>query len=317
MTKEERTAIKKNIATAIEAHRDNRNLGPLCTCADLVGRIGYTAAVETVAALVNCVGTWDGRVSDRSRAWAAGLAADREELRAAGIYLPSEIHPAHIDQLAATMARYEPQEEPQEEPEEPAQAEPVRKHYLNDTTGESTTSAAQAMGWHRRGDLLTVTTSRGGEVLRSVTIAGAPTAPARPAEDENRAHCRRIAQELDAYVHGEVCTCPECGEEIRLPEDVGDRYRCPHCGTVHDLEDLEQLGIWDFLADVYDIEYRCSSEREWRSVQVMIACGGPNIYLDSASKDVELYWWSERARYPMSYEAVEALESWAEEMWSC
>ena len=53
------------------------------------------------------------------------------------------------------------------------------------------------------------------------------------------------------------------------------------------------------------------------ALALMVACGGPNIYLDTASKDVELYWWSEHARYPMSYEAVEALDDWADEMWRC
>ena len=85
---------------------------------------------------------------------------------------------------------------------------------------------------------------------------------------------------------------------------------------MNDVYDLEQLGIWDFLTDVYDVEYRCGSDREFRSVRVMVACGGPNIYLDSASKDVELYWWNERARYPMSEEAAAALETWGEEYWS-
>lgn len=140
--------------------------------------------------------------------------------------------------------------------------------------------------------------------------------PVRTAEDENRSHCKHIAQELDAYANGEVYTCPDCGEILHLPDDVGDRYRCPHCEAVNDVNNLEQLGIWDFLSDVFDVEYRCGSNREYRSVRVMVACGGPNIYLDSASKDVELYWWNERSRYPMSYEAAEALDQWAEDYWN-
>lgn len=106
MTREERIALKGNIAAAIEAHADNRRNGPVATIAALVDRLGYSAAVDTIAAIVNCVGAWDGRVSDRNRAWAAGLAPDRDSLRAAYIFLPSEIHPTHIDQLAAAMARY-------------------------------------------------------------------------------------------------------------------------------------------------------------------------------------------------------------------
>lgn len=106
MTKETRAAIKAGIAAAVESHNENRRNGPAATIEALVDRLGHPAAVEAVAAIVNCVGSWDGRVSDRSRSWAAGLAPDRDALRAAYIYLPSEIHPAHIDQLAGAMARY-------------------------------------------------------------------------------------------------------------------------------------------------------------------------------------------------------------------
>jgi predicted RNA-binding Zn-ribbon protein involved in translation (DUF1610 family) len=194
--------------------------------------------------------------------------------------------------------------------------EAIRKHYQNETTGESTTGAALALSWHRRGDLLTVTTARGAEVLRAVTITGAPLKTERP-EDENRAHCRRIALELDSFVNGEVYRCPDCGEILELPDDVGDKYRCPRCETVNEVDDLEQLGIYDFLEDVYDIEYRIGSDRELRSVQIMVACGGPNIYLNTASKNVELYWGGERAWYPMSYDAAAALDEWAEELYRC
>ena len=105
MTREYRITLKRNIAAAVEVHNETRRSGPAATVAELIDRIGNRAAVETVAAIVNCVGSWDGRVSDRNRAWAAGLAPDRDTLRAAYIFLPSEIHPAHIDQIASAMAR--------------------------------------------------------------------------------------------------------------------------------------------------------------------------------------------------------------------
>ena len=198
----------------------------------------------------------------------------------------------------------------------------MRKHYLNIRTGEDTASASQAMAWHRAGDMVQVNTyynePKKTGLANVVHVPGAAQATARSAEDANRAHCKHIALELDAYVNGDIRRCPDCGEEHRRDwSEVGEAFRCPSCGESSDPDDWEQLSVWDFLGDCYDIEYRCSSRRELRSVCVMVACGGPNIYLDTASKDVELYWWSERARYPMSYEAVEALDDWADEMWGC
>lgn len=199
---------------------------------------------------------------------------------------------------------------PEAAQEEPEEEKTMKKDYWIE--GVTLATAAEAMAAHRQGKNVVVWYHDG----HTLTITGAAQKPARTAEDENRATCRRIAQEIDAYADGGVYRCPDCGEILHLPDDVGDRYRCPHCETVNDVDDLEQLGIWDFLSDVFDVEYRCGSDREYRSVRVMVACGGPNIYLDSASKDVELYWWSERARYPMSYEAAEALDQWAEDYWN-
>jgi predicted RNA-binding Zn-ribbon protein involved in translation (DUF1610 family) len=203
---------------------------------------------------------------------------------------------------------------PEAAEEEPAPAAQEPKQYARADGTEATRSASEALGWHRAGhDIIVAAPGKTAVYIHGVTHK---TASAYR-EDDNRARCKHIAHELEAYVNGEVYRCPECGEILRLPENVGDKYRCPHCCEVNEVDDLEQLGVYDFLEDVYDIEYRCDGRRNYRSVQIMVACGGPNIYLDTASGDVELYWWSDRARYPMSRDAVAALDEWAEEYWNC
>ena len=49
----------------------------------------------------------------------------------------------------------------------------------------------------------------------------------------------------------------------------------------------------------------------------MVAFGGPTIYIDSATRAVELYWWTDRASYPISRDAADALDEWAQELWTC
>ena len=191
------------------------------------------------------------------------------------------------------------------------------KIYLNHTTTERGTSAVEAMSWHRAGDMVQVLTYDDmGKELSDVMVKGA----AAPHElDENTAHCKRIAEEVEAYAGGEIRKCPECGEVIRREDwdDVGEVFRCPECGHITDPDDFEPETIWDYLDDVLNVEFRVDSAKELRSVQIMVTCGGPNIYLDTASKNVELYWWTERARWPLSYDAVEALDDWAEDYWGC
>ena len=140
-------------------------------------------------------------------------------------------------------------------------------------------------------------------------------------ENENRETCERIANELENYASGNVRRCPECGEIINRTEwdDVGDKFKCPECGAVVESDDLEPLSVWDYMEDVLDIEYRTTGRNadDLRSVRVMVACGGPNIYIDTASAAVELDWWGDKAEYPISYEARDAVDEWAAEMWGC
>lgn len=168
-----------------------------------------------------------------------------------------------------------------------------------------------AMDWHRKGHDVTVWTIDG--TKEPITVHGA-TQPEQP--DKNRRHCKHIAHELEAYVDGNVYRCPECNEVIRIPANVGDKFRCPHCHNVTDIDDYEQSSVWDYMQDILDVEYRCGSDKEYRSCKIMVACGGPNIYIDTAAAMVKLYWWTEYAEYPISYEARDAVDEWAEEYWN-
>lgn len=143
---------------------------------------------------------------------------------------------------------------------------------------------------------------------------------------KNREHCKHIAELVEIYASGDAYCCPHCGEVFdhdgiaeseRENADGIVCYTCPHCKEEIAENDLEPVSLYDFFEDCYDIEYRCNSQKEYRSVCIMVACGGPNIYIDTASKRVELYWWSDRASYPIRWDAVDAVDAWAEEYWKC
>lgn len=135
----------------------------------------------------------------------------------------------------------------------------------------------------------------------------------------NFGHCKKIAKELEAYASGKIYICPECGEHCTMEEIENDSgeivYECS-CGCVTEYEP-EQACVYEYFSDCLDVEYRCGSDRRYRSVRVMVACGGPNIYIDTATKSVELYWWNERASYLLDDDTVEAVDAWAEDFWNC
>ena len=135
--------------------------------------------------------------------------------------------------------------------------------------------------------------------------------------NENREHCKHIAETIEAITEGRVYQCEECGEYVTMPAYVGDKYRCPHCENVAEIEDYNEVTIYDYTSDVYDIEYRIGSDMQYRSVKIMVACGGPNIYIDTQEKAVRLYWWNEYAEYPLSYGACDVIDNEFEELFQC
>ena len=94
---------------------------------ECIQAIGQDATRTIIAELVN-ISAWDGRISNKAKAWAATVetAADCAELEAISFYGTDRIHKAHLDQIARAMANYKPAEPETAEPEtaEPETAEP-------------------------------------------------------------------------------------------------------------------------------------------------------------------------------------------------
>lgn len=145
--------------------------------------------------------------------------------------------------------------------------------------------------------------------------------------NENREHCKTITDRLELFTEGNGYKCPYCGEvhdfkEYEANEHENEEgetvYTCPNCSENIEENELEAVSIYDFFdSDIYDIEYRIGSDRQYRSVSIMVACGGPNIYIDTKRKAVLLYWWSDFAEYPLTSSTCEAIDSYFEELFNC
>lgn len=190
------------------------------------------------------------------------------------------------------------------------------KTYYNLQTEERTDKSVIALAWHREGkDVFVEMPSKNKVIL----INGATVETSQQKQDrENREHCKRIADDLSDYANKLVYRCPECNEIITVPSNwTGDEYFCPDCGNRHSENEMEMLSMYNYFEDVLDIEYRINSDKQLRSVQIMVACGGPNIYIDTASKQVELYWWGDRASYPINYDVCDEIYDYFEELYQC
>lgn len=189
------------------------------------------------------------------------------------------------------------------------------KLYTNLRTNAITANATFAKQWHNTGDNIAITTTNeNGKTIKSVFVKGAKVKTDREKTDrENWEHCRRISDELDKYAGGCLYTCPDCGEVIEMPENVGDKYKCPFCGLVEQVEEFNQLSLYDYFVDFLDIDFIVNSRKEYHACRIYVAYGGPSIYIDTEKRAVCLYWWTDSAKDYLRSDTLDAVNDWAEE----
>lgn len=124
---------------------------------------------------------------------------------------------------------------------------------------------------------------------------------------------KRTALEIEDCYNGKIYKCPGCGQFIDC--DGEEKIKCHCCGESFDVCDAEQLYLYDYFDDALDIEYRIGADRQYRSVQVCIAWGGPNIYIDTDTKCVEVYW-GNHASFQLNIDVIIEIDSIFEEIYN-
>ena len=71
----------------------------------------------------------------------------------------------------------------------------------------------------------------------------------------------------------------------------------------------------DYLSDVLDIQYIVSSDRQYLGARILVAFGGPNIWINTQSGVIEGYWWGDSAF--SSFNDNIGLDDFLSEMWEC
>lgn len=118
------------------------------------------------------------------------------------------------------------------------------------------------------------------------------------------AQVRSIAKDIEKGLpySGE---CRECGEHV----DEDDNGVCPECGFEHGIMDGH-----DYLSHTLDIEYIVGSDLKYLGARVLVACGGPNIWINTRTKTVEGNWWGESAKAHFSGDAMR-INDFLAELW--
>ena len=136
-------------------------------------------------------------------------------------------------------------------------------------------------------------------------------------KNENLDMCKSIAQDIEDYYNGDVVRID--GENYNH-DDIWDEEKDCYVidGEEIDEAEPEPVGLWDYFEDCFDIEITKSlGSDDIRYCRIMIACGGPNIWIDTGKKAVCLYWWTEKADYPIPREICDAIDDYIQELASC
>ena len=71
----------------------------------------------------------------------------------------------------------------------------------------------------------------------------------------------------------------------------------------------------DWMEDTYDIRYLVDSRKEYMGAQILVAGGGPTIWVDTFTKEVRGYWGTDRVQW--CFMDTLGLDDYCEELFGC
>lgn len=101
-------------------------------------------------------------------------------------------------------------------------------------------------------------------------------------------------------------------------EDYTDEERAVYDKACEKCEG--EIGVGAYLQDTYDIMYYIHSNFKEKGIdgaKVCVALGGPNIYINTYTGEVQGAWGSSTATASISDSACEVIDNWLNEMLMC
>ena len=97
----------------------------------------------------------------------------------------------------------------------------------------------------------------------------------------------------------------DCGQQLRrMCKDIAD-----------DIGDNDGTTAHEWCEDVYDIEWITHQDKTYKSARLMVAGGGPNIWVNLQRKVVQGYWWGDYCEHHFTDNL--GLDEYLEEMYGC
>ena len=106
---------------------------------------------------------------------------------------------------------------------------------------------------------------------------------------------------------------------VRKSETSGEQLRrmCKEIAEEisNDSHDGEIGGASEWMEGVYDIRYIVDREKRYFSAELLVAGGGPTVWVNLNTKEVEGYWGGDKVTEPFIDNL--GLDDYLEEMYNC
>lgn len=103
-------------------------------------------------------------------------------------------------------------------------------------------------------------------------------------------------------------------EIIEQVKNIAEQLSNPELFDAECFEDGE-VSAFGYLQDALDIEYIIGSDGSYRGARVLVAFGGPNIWINTKTNMVEGSWWNDS--HNESFNDELGLDEVLEELYNC
>jgi len=105
-----------------------------------------------------------------------------------------------------------------------------------------------------------------------------------------------------------------CKQQLRdqckhIADSISDKLK------KEDRETIEVCPASDFMEGVYDIEWITHQDKTYKSARLMVAGGGPSIWVNLQRNVVQGYWWGDYCEHHFSDQI--GLDEYLEEIFDC
>ena len=106
------------------------------------------------------------------------------------------------------------------------------------------------------------------------------------------------------------------GEQLRrMCKSIANSITSPEMITDEETGEKRTETAHDWMEGTYDIRYYVDSSKRYLGAEIMVAGGGPTIWVNTYTKYVEGYWGGDKVLEPFRDELD--LDGYCEEMYGC